>query len=254
MRLARREAALPLLFGVLLMVWFSGAAAGQGTASLEGHIFDAQTGKALDGVRVSVIGQSTHAITADSGFYRLASLPIGILNLRIEQKGYATAVEQVDVVDRSEADFSLLPAATVLKAIVVRGHAPDHLPSEGSAKSVTTPGRSSEVTTPSELVARVPGARVIPGGQVGSGSSVQLRGLKSLISASDPVIYLDGVRVSGGAPSRPFRRYTEPSMLDLLPPSSIDRIEVLPGPAAAMLYGEGAANGVILIYTKRGGT
>lgn len=234
---------------VLLLAGLPETGAAQATGSLEGRVFDAQTLKPLEGAKVAVLGQRGHTRTDDSGYYHLRPLPTGSLDLRIERDGYAAAIEPVEVVEGASADFVLFPAATVLEAIVVKGRSTGG--SEDGAKSASIRTGDTRPAGPaSNLMGRVPGAVVFQGGQLGSGTTIMLRGLKSLVAATDPIIYLDGVRVSGGGASPLFRRYTEPSVLDLLDPASIERIEVLPGPAAATLYGTGAANGVILIYTK----
>ena len=242
-----------LLLGLALRLVVSpGVVAAQATATLEGHVFDAQTGKALVGARLSVLGQRAKTRTDETGFYRLRKIPPGLINLRIERDSYAVAIEQVAVGGLTTADFTLFSAATVLDVVVVEADPPTRpAPTLApGARSAQSPPESS----PSELVARVPGARVIRlSGQVGGGTAIQLRGLKSFASSNDPVIYVDGVRVADRTTSGLSGRFRGPTVLDLLDPASIDRIEVLPGAAAAALYGDGASNGVILIYTKQGG-
>ena len=84
------------------------------------------------------------------------------------------------------------------------------------------------------------------------GALVIIRGPTSVSGPSEPVIIVDGVRVD----SRQYDPYpgsvSSPSRLDDILPEDIARIEVLSGPAAA-LYGDGAANGVIVVTTKSGG-
>ncbi len=252
-----------LLAGSLLGAASRGAA--QPAGSLEGYVFDGQTQQRLGNAILSLVGGHAQTHTSDSGFFRLSSLPIGNVNVRIEHRGYASAVEAVEVVSAAQADFTLFPSATVLEAIRVRSRsrAASAPPSKDGAKTVALrpDGQPTSSATPNDLIARVPGALVVSGGQLGSGSSIRLRGLKSLIGASNPLIYLDGVRVSGGEPrlgggvgaasGTVFRKFNEPTVLDQLDPATIERIEVLPGAAAATLYGTGGANGVILIYTRR---
>ena len=243
-------------------------ASAQERGSLEGHVLDGRTQQPLANALLSVVGGHLQARTDDSGFFRLAPLAPGPLNVRIQRPGYAAAIEPVDVVEAEKVEFQLFSAATVLEALVVRVRASEVTTSRDGAKTTAIrpdERRSAAAVSSTDLIARVPGALVISGGQLGSGSSVRLRGLKSLFAAGNPLIYVDGVRVSGGefriggGPAAGagaqrggmFRRYTEPTVLDQLDPSSIDHIEVLPGAAATTLYGTGAANGMILIYTKR---
>lgn len=112
----------------------------------------------------------------------------------------------------------------------------------------------------------------INSGQPGTTSNIRARGLSSAYSNSTPVVYVDGVRVDNlntGATIgfRPSGYSTEPyGLSDLpmgetaasgslsdIPLENIDHIEYLTGGAATTLYGSDAANGVILITTKKGG-
>ncbi|GEM_PF-655059 len=91
---------------------------------------------------------------------------------------------------------------------------------------------------------RVPGLQVSTADwQSRTTSSMGLRGINSYLSSQEPLVFVDGLRLPqpGGI-----------DYLDLIEPLDVELIEILPGPAATTLYGTGAGNGVILIYTKRG--
>jgi TonB-dependent SusC/RagA subfamily outer membrane receptor len=224
----------------------------QTVGSLQGHVYDGRTQQPLADAIVSLADGNPRTRTDASGFFRLAPLPAGSVGVRIEKDGYATVIERAEVVENAGIDFKLFSSATVLDAIMVKARAMRDSSRDGAKTTVVRPNGGAPST--SDLMARVPGALVIPGGQLGSGATVRLRGLNSIIGAGNPLIYLDGVRISGGevrAAGGTFRKYTEPSLLDQLDPMTIDHIEVLAGAAAATLYGTGGANGVILIYTKR---
>ncbi len=101
------------------------------------------------------------------------------------------------------------------------------------------------------LQGKVPGLNIVQvGGAAGAGFA-SIRGINSLRSGQ-PLVYLDGIRISqitatglGGAHTIPLFEYVNVA--------DIDRIEVLRGPAATIEYGSDAADGVIRIYTRRGG-
>ena len=123
----------------------------------------------------------------------------------------------------------------------------------GAAVGVMDSAAIVESTAPtfSELLqARLPGARVLrSGGMASDGSLVMLRGPVTLLGPNEPIVNLDGVRLS------PLQRATSmtgsiPRLDDILP-EDVERIEVLNG-AAAALYGDGGANGVIVITTRSG--
>jgi len=91
------------------------------------------------------------------------------------------------------------------------------------------------------------------GGAVGMGSRIRIRGSNSASLSNEPVIYLDGVLINNQANSISFETGGQaPSRLDDINPEDIETIEIIKGPSAATLYGSIAANGVIVITTKRG--
>jgi len=91
------------------------------------------------------------------------------------------------------------------------------------------------------------------GGAVGMGSRIRIRGSNSASLSNEPVIYLDGVLINNQSNSISFETGGQaPSRLDDINPEDIETIEIIKGPSAATLYGSIAANGVIVITTKKG--
>src|SRR4029077_4633776 len=103
---------------------------------------------------------------------------------------------------------------------------------------------------------RAPGFEVLQsGGATGSGSRIRIRGATSLSLANEPIIVVDGVRIDNSPQAGNFQNFTggqAPSRINDLNPDDIESIEISKGPAASVLYGTDAANGVIQITTKRG--
>src|SRR6266566_9251453 len=109
--------------------------------------------------------------------------------------------------------------------------------------------------TLSELLAgRIPGAEILNGsGTIGAASRVLIRGVSSFWSGDAPQIYVDGIRVDDAAATLTIAVGGQnTSRVDDLNVADIATIAVLRGPAAAPLYGSDAANGVLLVTTKRG--
>src|SRR5690606_7714113 len=104
------------------------------------------------------------------------------------------------------------------------------------------------------LGSREPGLSFARGsGNVGTGSQIRIRGVSSLSMNSQPLIYVDGVRVDNqGAAGPAIRDGRQVSKLDDFSPDQIESIEIIKGPAAATLYGTEASAGVIQIITKKG--
>jgi TonB-dependent SusC/RagA subfamily outer membrane receptor len=103
------------------------------------------------------------------------------------------------------------------------------------------------------LTARAPGVLVIPPTQTGAGTRVRIRGTSSLSLSNNPIYIIDGVRVEGTTGSSTVSvGGTLPSRVNDINPEEIESIDVVRGPSAATLYGTDAANGVIVITTKKG--
>src|SRR5881628_3327585 len=115
--------------------------------------------------------------------------------------------------------------------------------------------RQSPVHTLTELLTgRVPGLEVLASsGTFGTGSRILMRGASSFLATSAPQIYVDGIRADDDAATLllPVGGQTT-SRVDDIDVERIATIAILPGPAATALYGTDAANGVLLITTKRG--
>jgi TonB-linked SusC/RagA family outer membrane protein len=105
------------------------------------------------------------------------------------------------------------------------------------------------------LTGRAAGVTVLQtGGTSGTGSRIRIRGSTSVSLSNEPIIFVDGIRIVN--PANGFSVGVggqETSGLNDINPENIESIEIIKGPSAATLYGTDAANGVIIIKTKRGG-
>jgi TonB-dependent SusC/RagA subfamily outer membrane receptor len=87
----------------------------------------------------------------------------------------------------------------------------------------------------------------------GAGTRIRIRGTSSLSLTNNPIYIIDGIRLEGATGSSSVGvGGTTPSRIGDLNPEEIETIEVVRGPSAATLYGTDAANGVIVITTKKG--
>ncbi len=103
------------------------------------------------------------------------------------------------------------------------------------------------------LTGRVPGVTVLGNsGQAGGGGTIRLRGVNSISQGNSPIIYVDGVRMSGAHTPTSVGGRQDVSPLNDIDMTDVDRVEVVKGPAATTLYGTEASGGVIQIFTKRG--
>lgn len=106
----------------------------------------------------------------------------------------------------------------------------------------------------SALIGKVPGMQVTnSSGQAGSVSSIRVRGIGSMNASNEPLYVIDGVpMVSGSSGQLGSYIYTTNNIMNSINPADIESITVLKDAAASSLYGSRAANGVILINTKKG--
>jgi TonB-dependent SusC/RagA subfamily outer membrane receptor len=141
--------------------------------------------------------------------------------------------------------------------MVMDGHAQRLTRTHCSIRTVidtTSLGGESARTLSAALAGRIASLGVLQSsGVLGAGSRVRLRGGYGLILPREPLLIIDGIRADGGQSSLGIDVGGQsPSRLDDIPLDDIDRIEVLPGPAAAAAYGANSAGGVILVTTRHG--
>lgn len=221
------------------------AVAAQEWGTIRGVVLEYGSRRPVPNVRVTVLGTDLGALTDRKGHYQMA-VPTGReVIVRAHRPEYAAVVELVrpQAYGVTIVNFTLAQRAYVLDALNVEGH--DTL----AARSGVIPEHQLQQRPDAslgEVLDGVSGVQFVrASGQVGSGYQLRIRGVKSFSFPATPLVFVDGVRVDptgvrGGA-----------GILELLDAGMIGRVEVLRGPAAAVRYGTGAMNGVILTTTKR---
>jgi TonB-linked SusC/RagA family outer membrane protein len=254
---ARPGPVLLLLTLLALSLAAAPARAQQGT--ITGRVTDATTGQPLPTVMVGIAGTNIGTPTNQSGVYTIQRAPAGTVTLRVRVIGYAEQTRQVAVAAdaTTTADFALQPAAIQLEGIVTtvtgeqRKVEIGHAVSQVKASDIVP--RSAVTNVGDLLTSRAPGVMVTPGTQTGAGVRIRIRGTSSLSLTNNPIVVIDGVRMEGTTGSSSVSvGGTTPSRLGDLNPSEIESMEIVRGPSAATLYGTDAANGVIVITTKKG--
>jgi TonB-linked SusC/RagA family outer membrane protein len=114
--------------------------------------------------------------------------------------------------------------------------------------------QTAPITTVASLLqARTPGLVLRnSSGTTGTASDIRIRGVSSISLSNDPLLYVDGIRVSGGSQQTYGVGGQQGTRLNDIKMEDIEKIDVVKGPAAATLYGSDAVAGVISIITKRG--
>ena len=239
----KRVPAFLLLFGLLFTL---PSLAQRGTVR---GLVKAPTGEPIVGAGVTLKASTRGTVTDASGRFALADVPANA-TLTVSSVGYVTQ----DVPVGNQTDLTITLAADVrgLDEVVVVGY--------GTRRRVETTGAIASVKadelqiTPNANVAqglqgRVAGVQITqnsgaPGGSV----SIRIRGTNSINGTSEPLYVIDGVQFyntgQGGA--------NDTSPLSLINPNDIESVEVLKDASSTAIYGARAANGVVLITTKRG--
>lgn len=242
-----------------------GAAAAQ-TGSVRGRVLEQANGQPVVAAQVVITGVADGrlgALTDNTGAYVVRGVPAGTVTVRALRIGYAPATATVTITAGGEAvaDFSLTRAATQLEAIVTTATG---LQSRRELGNVVNTVRADSiageapVTNVTELLqARTPGVQIIQGsGNTGASPSIRIRGAGSLSLNNEPLIIIDGVRVDNSAQPTGVNGggilTTRVNRFGAFNADDIESIDVIKGPSAAALYGTAAANGVLIIKTKRG--
>ena len=244
----RPQVSRRLALGVLGLGLGVSVAGAQTQATISGKV-TSDKGLPLAGATVAVSGTNFGASTAPNGTYQItiaaASAKGQTATLTARALGYKPKSVQVQLTSAAQDhNFELVSDPLRLDELVVTG-----VSQATSSKKLTfSVGRVSEaelqqapsVTALGALQGKVAGLQIVSStGLPGAAPQVRLRGATSISGTSDPLIIVDGT----------ITRY---SLADIAS-EDIERVEVIKGAAAASLYGSDAANGVIQIFTKRGG-
>ena len=236
------------------------AAAAQ-QATISGRVTAAESGQPVSDARVFLVGTSAATATSQDGRYSLRSAP-GEYVVRVLRVGFLEQKKTVTVPAGGAITLDFSMAASVIKLTEVVTTAIGQQRRVELGNSVQTLGdiatkvEQAPITNLSDLlVAKAPGVVVLPGNMTGSAPAVRIRGIKSISLSSEPIYVIDGVRMNAASlnvGTASLNNGTTVSMLNVLNPEEIADIEIVKGPSAATLYGTDAANGVIVITTKKG--
>ena len=247
---------LPCLLCLLLLA--PGVEAQQ---QLGGRVLQAGTGQPVVAAQVMIQGTSQGTLTDSRGQFVLQGVSGASVTVRVISLGYREVSQTLEV-GRLDHVIQMTVSAISLDEVVVTGTAGGQQQRAlGNVVGRVAVAEMQQLQPASDvsdmLSANVPGVRIMAtGGEVGAGGIQRIRGVSSVSLGGSPLVYVDGVRVSGGnavsgVGSVGFVR-GRPSPIDDIAPESIESIEVIKGPAAATLYGTEASNGVINIITKQG--
>lgn len=211
----------------------------QNTKTVTGTVVDSGDSQPLPGVTVMIKGISKIATQTDvNGKYSIIVSPNSILIFRY--LGFKET--EVNIGDRNVVNLQLQPSNTSLDQVVVIGYGTTT--KRDLTGAVTRVDNTKLETLPNTNVVQAlrggtAGVSVTATGRAGSGSSIQIRGgSRSIAANNNALIVVDGIIYRGS--------------LSDLNPNDISSFEILKDASAAAIFGSQAANGVVLITTKRG--
>lgn len=227
---------------------------------ITGKVSSEEDGQSLPGVSVLVKGSTRGALTDANGNYKISANQgatlvfsfIGMIKKEVKV-GAATVIDVKLSADAQNLDEVVVTALGIKQEKKALGYAV----AEVKGDDVAETGRTNFLDA---LQSRAPGlSGVTTSGAPGSSSSINLRGFSSIGGNNQPLFVIDGLPVDNrtmaqGAlgTDQPNRNNDYANRISDINPNDIEAISILKGPEAAALYGIDAANGAIVITTKKG--
>ncbi|MEQ9439675.1 MAG: SusC/RagA family TonB-linked outer membrane protein [Cyclobacteriaceae bacterium] len=258
-----RSALRPWCFSVFFLAVSMGAWAQD--RSVSGTVSDTESGEALPGVNVILKGTTEGTVTDIQGAYRL-SVPENGGTLVFSFIGLTS--KEVEIGDQSTIDVMLEEDARQLSEVVVTALGIEKSKNELSYAAQKVEGEELSQTRTNNFVnnlsGRVAGLNIRNGNSLGGSTNAVIRGSTSLTGNNQALFVIDGLPVdnsnnnTGGGDDPNVNQQEGRGGFDYgnaaadINPDNIESVTVLKGAAATVLYGARAANGVIVITTKKG--
>ena len=237
----------------------------QSQVSISGKVTDESTGQGLPGTTVIIEGTTTGSIADYDGNFTISDVPLGTYNLIANSVSYKTMTQEVTIESGKNYDYGLIANFALsydqlmMDQVVVTGVASKNSRATSAIAVQRIDAEKytelSNYNSVGQLVTgKIAGVSLqSTGGGFGAATRFTVRSGGGINGNGQPAIFVDGVRMSNSVYSGAGQGEGGGiSSLVGLNPENIANIEVIKGPAGAASYGTGAANGVILITTKRG--
>lgn len=243
----------PLLLVLLLLFATSTTATAQ-MRTLTGHV-TRENNEPASNATVAIKNTRIVSQTDSAGYFSL-SIPANATTLVISYVGYKT--REIAIGRRSDITITINPGAAALQDVVVtalgfetRKEKLGYATSKVDGAQVANAG---EVGLTDALGGKASGVKVsrTSGSDPGAASQILIRGQSTITRSTDPLIVLDGVPINSSSRDQGAGGTTSGSRLNDINPNDIATIQVLKGASAAALWGTQAANGVLMITTKKG--
>jgi TonB-dependent starch-binding outer membrane protein SusC len=238
------------LFIMLMGMLFLVTAVQAQTKTVTGKVTDDKTGDPLAGANIQAKGTTATVQCGADGSFTI-NVPQSTRTLIVTYSGYDR--QEVSVGNATNLGISLVPSGQAGEEVVVIGYGVQKrkdvtsaITSIGGDKIKNQPIQSFEQA----LAGKAAGLSItIPNGVLNNPPVVRIRGVNSISGSSFPLVIVDGVPLFTGDIST---NVSANNALGNINPADIEDIQVLKDAAAAAIYGSRAANGVLLITTKKG--
>ncbi|MGA8855278.1 MAG: TonB-dependent receptor [Christiangramia sp.] len=215
--------------------------------TVSGTVTESSTGLPIPGANVIVQGTTNGTITDFDGNYSIDNVSENDV-LSFSFLGFAT--QEIPYTGQSSINVKLEEDQAALDEVVVIGYGSvNKKDATGAVQQVGTEDfNKGPVQTAGQLLTgKVAGVTVTSGGGApGEGQTINIRGQGSLSLTSSPLIVVDGIPLSNDAVAG------SRNALDFINPNDIESMTILKDASSTAIYGSRAANGVIMITTKKG--
>jgi iron complex outermembrane receptor protein len=255
-----RRLSLALVFGLLCTVRLG---AQNPTGNIAGRVVDSLTQQPLPDVSVVVQGTRLGAVTQADGSFVIGNVPSGTQFVRVRRIGFSSPLATVTVPAGGTATmhFALERRVAVLEEVVTTGYGTQRrLAITGSVSTIeaTQAAVGIQPNVTNMIEGRAAGVQITQNsGDPGTGAQILIRGGTSISASNEPLYVIDGIPINNvDAENAGVGVQAAPSLprnpMNMLNPSDIQSISILKDAAATAIYGSRAANGVVLIETKKG--
>ncbi len=232
-----------LIFSLFLLCF---SLLGHAQQTVKGIVTEKATGEPLPGVSILIKGEIRGTETDFNGNYEIKDVKASDI-LVFSFIGMKTT--EIKVGNQTTINVQFEEDGEVLNEVVVVGYGTTTVKdATGSVEAITEKQfTKGNIVTPENLLnGRVSGVSINTSGAPGSGSQIRIRGGSSLNASNDPLIIIDGLPITNSNVDG------SRGILSTINPNDIASFSVLKDASATAIYGSRAANGVIIITTKKG--
>lgn len=226
------------------------------SAQVSGLVTEKTTGRPLEGVNVTLKNENTGTITNNAGRFLVKTNNPQTAVLVFSFIGYKSIEEPIK--GRTTINIEMEDSSVTMQSVVVTALGfetqRDKLGYSSAKVNGDQVANSGEVNLVDALGGKASGVRISrsSGSDPGSASQILIRGQSTITRGTDPLIVLDGIPINSDSRGETSQGTTQQSRLNDINPDDIASVQVLKGASAAALWGTRAANGVLIITTKKG--